>query len=251
MSENLKIWDAVQKTDPTYTKSFSRSGGFRGTSTNSTYLAKRATETFGPCGIGWGVKVLNEQMVEGHPFVEDGEVVGHSKVHVVHAQLWYVLDGQRGEIEQFGQTEMVGKNKYGYFTDEEAPKKSITDAMTKCLSLLGFAADIHLGLYDDNKYVAQLREEQREPEPERAPPQRDRGQRLTVQQHVAAMSGAKTEADLKRAFALAWKQYENPDDPGAKTAAQLKLKEKYDELAAKLKPKDEGAASDAEREFMP
>lgn len=80
-------------------------------------------------------------------------------IHKVHARLWYVLDGVRGEVEQFGQTQIVGKNKNGFYTDEEAPKKSLTDAMSKCLSLLGFSADIHLGLYDDNKYVAQLNEE--------------------------------------------------------------------------------------------
>ena len=45
------------------------------------------------------------------------------------------------------------------FHDEEAPKKSITDAMTKCLSLLGFAAEIHLGLYDDNKYASDRQRE--------------------------------------------------------------------------------------------
>ena len=42
---------------------------------------------------------------------------------------------------------------FGPFTDEEAPKKSLTDALSKAMSWLGFAADIHLGRWDDNKYV--------------------------------------------------------------------------------------------------
>jgi hypothetical protein len=58
-----------------------------------------------------------------------------------------------GTVEHFGQTTFVGKNKNGYFTDEEAPKKSLTDAIGKALSMLGFSADIYLGLFDDNKYV--------------------------------------------------------------------------------------------------
>lgn len=157
--DNTELWLSVEKTDPKYTKQFSRGGGFKGTATNATYLARKATERFGPCGIGWGVTVLDERVIEGHPFIEDGVVVGHNKVHRVHAKLWYVIGEKRGEVEQFGQTEIVGKNKHGYFTDEEAPKKSLTDAMSKCLSLLGFSADIHLGLYDDNKYVAKLHEE--------------------------------------------------------------------------------------------
>jgi hypothetical protein len=156
---NLKLWDAVQATDPKYTKQFSRGGGFKGTATNATYLAKKATEQFGPIGYGWGLDVIDEQIIAGHPHLLDGQVIGHDTVHKVHVKFWYLMDGKKCEFQQFGQTQMVGKNKNGFFTDEEAPKKSMTDAMSKCLSLLGFSADIHLGLYDDNKYVSGLQEQ--------------------------------------------------------------------------------------------
>lgn len=159
MADNIALWAAVEKTDPAYTKQFSRGGGFKGTATNATYLARKATEQFGPCGIGWGVQVLDEDIIEGAPLLIDGAVVAHERIHKVRARLWYVRDGVRGEVEQFGQTQIVGKNKNGFFTDEEAPKKSLTDAMSKCLSLLGFSADIHMGRYDDNKYVAGLQAE--------------------------------------------------------------------------------------------
>lgn len=152
---NMSIWDSVQKTDPKYTKAFSRTGGFKGTATNATYLAMKATQTFGPMGIGWGVQVIDEKILQGAPLGDNA----FELIHKIHAKLWYVRDGVRGEVEQFGQTQFVGKNKNGLYTDEEAPKKSLTDAMSKCLSLLGFSADIHLGLYDDNKYVNSLREE--------------------------------------------------------------------------------------------
>lgn len=157
---NTTLWQAVEKTDPKFTKGFSRGGGFKGTATNATYLARKATEQFGPCGTGWGINVLNEECFTGAPHLNsEGQVIAHDVIHKVHARLWYIVDGKRGEVEQFGQTQIVGKNKNGFYTDEEAPKKSLTDAMTKCLSLLGFSADIHLGLYDDNKYVAQLQAE--------------------------------------------------------------------------------------------
>jgi hypothetical protein len=156
---NTTLWQSVEKTDPAFTKQFSRGGGFKGTATNATYLARKATEQFGPCGIGWGVQVIDEEIIEGAPLMLEGQVVAHERIHKVRARLWYVRDGERGEVEQFGQTQMVGKNKNGFYTDEEAPKKSLTDAMSKCLSLLGFSADIHLGLYDDNKYVATLQAE--------------------------------------------------------------------------------------------
>lgn len=159
MNENTSLWQAVEKTDPAYTKQFSRGGGFKGTATNATYLARKATEQFGPCGTGWGVQVVDEEIIDGAPLLLEGVVVAHERIHKVRAKLWYVRNGERGEVEQFGQTQIVGKNKNGFFTDEEAPKKSLTDAMSKCLSLLGFSADIHLGLYDDNKYVAGLQAE--------------------------------------------------------------------------------------------
>lgn len=157
--ENMSIWGRVEKTDPKYTKQFSRGGGFKGTATNATYLARKATEMFGPCGTGWGINVVNEEVFTGAPHIIEGQVVAYDMIHKVHARLWYVMDGKRGEVEQFGQTQFVGRNKNGFYTDEEAPKKSLTDAMSKCLSLLGFSADIHLGLYDDNKYVAEVRKE--------------------------------------------------------------------------------------------
>ncbi|HEU4805426.1 MAG TPA: hypothetical protein VFS91_06410, partial [Nitrobacter sp.] len=129
------------------------------TATNATYLARKATEQFGPCGTGWGITVLSEDVFVGAPHIIDGQVVANDMIHKVHARLWYVFEGVRGEVEQFGQTQIVGKNKNGFYTDEEAPKKSLTDAMSKCLSLLGFSADIHMGMYDDNKYVASITKE--------------------------------------------------------------------------------------------
>jgi hypothetical protein len=156
---NTEIWNAVAVTNPNFVKSFTRGGGFSGTAINATYQAQKATDTFGPCGIGWGLDILEERYQDGAPLLQDGAVVGKEVIHVLRAKLWYVYQGKRGEVIHFGQTPFVGRNKNGFFTDEEAPKKSMTDAMSKCLSLIGFSADVHLGLYDDNKYVADLRKE--------------------------------------------------------------------------------------------
>lgn len=150
--DNLAIWSEVSKTNPAHTKEFSRVGGFRGTSINATYLAQKATEVFGPMGLGWGLDIEDEQIMQGAPIAEDC----FEQIHKVRVKLWYKVGDQRGEVVQFGQTTFVGRNRNGLFTDEEAPKKSLTDAMTKCLSLLGFSADIFMGLYDDNKYVNDL-----------------------------------------------------------------------------------------------
>ena len=43
--------------------------------------------------------------------------------------------------------------------DTDCMKKATTDGLTKCLSFLGFNADIFLGKFDDCKYVQQVTEE--------------------------------------------------------------------------------------------
>lgn len=156
---SMDLWNAVAVTNPNFVKSFTRGNDFTGTAINATYLAQKATETFGPCGIGWGVDILEERYQDGAPLIQDGTVVGKEVIHVLRVKLWYVHQDKRGEVIHFGQTTFVGSNKQGIFTDEEAPKKSMTDATSKCLSLIGFSADVHLGLYDDNKYVADLRQQ--------------------------------------------------------------------------------------------
>mgnify|MGYP001593102727 CR=1 FL=1 len=151
--DGLAVWNHVCKTDPAFTKNFSKGGGFKGTATNAEYLVRKATELWGPFGGKWGIRNVKTSIVEGAPlFVGSAEVCKET--------LWVteiVLFHPDGEVPAFGQTFLVSQNKNGLFTDEEAPKKSLTDAMTKALSWLGFAADIHLGLYDDNRYVNDLK----------------------------------------------------------------------------------------------
>lgn len=162
--ENLSLWRSVEKTDPKFTKDFNRGGGFKGTAINPTFLVMKATETFGLPGIGWGYEIVKEEMLFG-AFIADGI---QEQTHCLQVKLWYIMDGKRGEIEHFGATTYVGKNKYGPFTDEEAKKKTLTDAITKCLSWLGFSSDVHLGRYDDNKYVNDMRAEFSKPSPAHA-----------------------------------------------------------------------------------
>lgn len=167
-NENLAIWLRNEPTDTAATKSFSRTGGFKGTATNATYIVKRLTAEFGPVGHGWGVDVVAEDMFEGAPVrTDDGTLLGHEKVHRLRVRFWW-LDAKTGKtcgFDQMGQTTFVGRNRNGWFTDEEAPKKSLTDALTKAASWLGFAADIHLGLWDDSKYVAERRQAEDAPPP--------------------------------------------------------------------------------------
>ena len=154
---NLSIWSDFEKTDPAYTKHFKRGGGFEGTAINGTYIVRRLTEKFGPCGKGWRFVMEHESIEDGHT-LKNGD---RARVHIVRGHIAYNIEGTWYETSpQFGQTMLVDQNKYGPFTDEEAPKKSITDCLNKCAVLLGIGADVHLGLFDDNKYVAERRAEE-------------------------------------------------------------------------------------------
>lgn len=167
---NLDLWDKVRTPDPKFTKTFNRGGGFKGTATNTQYLVRLATEQFGPNGTGWGVAITDEKFVEGHTISEAGD---KTIIHIVRGYVWYMAEGEKHQTsEQFGQTTFVGANKYGVFTDEEAPKKSVTDMMLKCLSLLGFSADVFMGLWDDNKYVNDARKKFETPSQKKEQPEK-------------------------------------------------------------------------------
>lgn len=137
---NMEVWDAVKKTDPKHTKAVKIGRGF--TAIDAQYIVQRATEQFGPVGKGWG----------WHANVDVDHAV---KAVVAQVIVWH------GDPSQ----------SYGPFTsiqplllsngrlDTDAGKKATTDALTKCLSHLGFGADVFLGMFDDNKYVAQMKEE--------------------------------------------------------------------------------------------
>lgn len=161
MSENLKLWDSVCKTDPSHTKSFVRAGGFRGTAIKPMWLVKMATEKFGPMGSGWGIKVEDT-----HVQAVDGTM---DVLVFVAVNVWYINPDEKKKIitesmkfwtgASWGGDYICKSTKNGPKTDDEAFKKATTDGMVKALSWLGFGADVHMGLFDDSKYVNSLEQE--------------------------------------------------------------------------------------------
>lgn len=147
--DNMKLWQSVCVTDPKAVKPITGKQ-YKGNSPKPYWVIQRATEVFGPCGLGWGVKILSERF----------ERFGDEALHIAHVMVWYMQDGKRGDIEQMGQTRAAYISAAGkHIVDEDAPKKSATDGMVKCLSMLGFAGDIFSGQWDDSKYVAWAAEE--------------------------------------------------------------------------------------------
>ena len=147
--DNMKLWQSVCVTDPRAVKPITGKQ-YKGNSPKPYWVIQRATEVFGPCGLGWGVQILSERF----------ERFGDEALHIAHVMVWYMQDGKRCEIEQMGQTRAAYISAAGkHIVDEDAPKKSATDGMVKCLSMLGFAGDIFSGQWDDSKYVAWAAEE--------------------------------------------------------------------------------------------
>ena len=136
-NKKTDLWDAVCKTDPSHTKQVAQRGGF--TAIDATYQIHQATIQFGPAGIGWGW---------------DFELIWPPNDSVVaKVTLWHGKKEQT--ITQAGQKRLNQGDK----PDEDAVKKAVTDGLTKCLSYLGCNADVFLGKFDDNKYVAAMKAE--------------------------------------------------------------------------------------------
>lgn len=154
-ANNLALWEKLGKTDPKHTKAFKRAGGFGGTAIKPIYTEQKMTEVFGPAGKGWGMGEPSFQVVPG----SDGQVAVYCTV-----SLWWSLEtGGAKTVYGVGGDMVVVKQTSGLRTDDEAFKKAFTDAMGNAMKHLGMSADVHMGLFDDSKYVNELRSEMAEP----------------------------------------------------------------------------------------
>lgn len=153
---NTAIWDALCKTDPAHTKQFSRAGGFKGTAIKPMWAIKRLTEQFGACGTGWGTQEPRFETVHA----VEGEVL-------VYCTLagWYAdpKSGEPKSVFGVGGDKAISRNRNGLFVDDEAFKKAFTDALMNAFKHVGVGADVHMGLFDDSKYVAEAAKEFSEP----------------------------------------------------------------------------------------
>ena len=144
---NLDLWKSVEKTDEAFTKK-AKKGAHHFTSISPTYQFKKATEVFGSYGQGWGIDTESEKfstMEIGDTILINYDAVlyypdGKFPIHATE-KLAYKTQGASSYLK----------------VDDEARKKVVTNAITKGLSMLGFNADIFMGLFDDIEYVANLR----------------------------------------------------------------------------------------------
>mgnify|MGYP001455135557 CR=1 FL=1 len=169
---NTELWDSVEKTDPRFTKKVNQRGGF--TAIGAQYQMRKATESFGPYGIGWGVK---EESFERY---EDTGLV------LYQGTLWYKHGKAVGTVPIHSSIKYHSNNR----VDDDFAKKVATDALTKGLSRLGFNADVFMGLFDDNKHVAEMNEKfgngqtPQPPAPRKATPKANGNAKLNKEQRA-------------------------------------------------------------------
>jgi hypothetical protein len=138
--DHLGFWNSVMTTDPKHTKEVGFGRKF--TSINAQYQLQEMTRAFGRIGEGWGIEAESFNVIIDN-------------LLSYQATLWYT-DGGKNYSFPINSSIQIVTNKGKL--DDEIYKKVSTDALTKGLSKLGFNADIFLGLWDDNRYVSQLRE---------------------------------------------------------------------------------------------
>lgn len=148
----LDLWNRLEFTDKAMTKPVTRPGGFKGTAVDPVYNLKRVTQELGPVGFAWGWKVLNERL---DTFGEGQDAI---TIHSLTVRAWFAQeDGSIREVDHIGHTKTAHwtrSNPRRFDVDEEFGKKSLTDALSKIMMSLGASADIWLGRFDGNKYVA-------------------------------------------------------------------------------------------------
>ena len=140
--DNLDLWDKVSKTNPANTKNANVKGNkITSVAPQSQILA--ATEQWGPYGTKWGWKSLTL----GYDLFSEGLVT--------FLGVFFYPGGEFPIINSISILKDNAKTKI----DDDFAKKVETDALTKALSKIGFNADIFMGLFDDTRYVNDLKEE--------------------------------------------------------------------------------------------
>ena len=187
---NLEIWDKVWQTNPDETTPV-EFGARKFTAIDAYAQIKRATELWGPYGSTWGFKELHIWAVDKQVYIEG------------------TFSYPKGQFPVANNIS-VGK---------DSVKKLTTDTLTKALSMLGFNADVFLGLFDDNKYVAEMRKKNPQPPKGHVPPTDD--QKLQMKEMLADAGKAVNGKFLTAKDAKKW---------GLTELDTVQFQARYDEL---------------------
>lgn len=144
--KNMVLWNKVCETNPAHTKEVKL--GRKITAIDPMQQIMNTTQQFGAATQSWGFQVMDKV------FMATDQVA-------VLVRFW--TTDKECYVEQWGQNGLYIDNAKKK-PDTDCMKKATTDGLTKCLTYLGFNADVFLGKFDDNKYVEEMRKKHAEPD---------------------------------------------------------------------------------------
>lgn len=133
--ENIELYNKFGVT-PKEAQKIIQAGRLKGmTDINPMYRIKALTEQFGPVGFGWYYEITNQWLEQG----ADGVIAAFVNINL------YVKykDEWSKAIQGTGGSTFVAKEQKGLYTDDEAYKKALTDAISIACKSLGMCADIY------------------------------------------------------------------------------------------------------------
>lgn len=138
--DRLTIYNAA-RTVPEEAKKEITSGKLRGlTEINPMWRIKKLTELFGAAGFGWYYEIENLWLENG----ADGAVIANAKIRL------YVLGEYDWShpIVGIGGSKFISRESGGIYTNDEAYKMALTDALSVACKSLGIGADVYMGESD-------------------------------------------------------------------------------------------------------
>ena len=144
MSDNLILYERFRAV-PEIAKKPINAGRLKGmTDISPMWRIKALTEAFGPCGFGWKY-TLDKQWCEAGA---DGAAMAFCNI-----SLFVKHNGEWSDaIPGTGGAAIVAKESKGLYSDDEAFKKALTDALSVACKALGMGADVYWD--KDSKYSA-------------------------------------------------------------------------------------------------
>lgn len=141
--DKMQIYNAVRAV-PDEAKKEIGAGRLKGmTDINPMWRIKTLTEQFGVCGIGWRYEIVKQWTEQG----AGGEFAAFCNIN-----LYFKFGEQWSEaIPGTGGAKFVANESKGHYTDDEAYKKALTDAISVACKALGFGADVYWSK-DSTKY---------------------------------------------------------------------------------------------------
>lgn len=142
--EKMYIWDQVWESDPSQLKKVDYGRKFL--SIDAYPQIKKATQLFGPMGIGFGVSDVEYDIMQDVPNPTKDLPNQKSFAMVFRCTFWYIFPGS----STVGKIPIVNSGVFEARSD--TPKKLLTNSISKALSYLGFNYDVFCGSWDDDPY---------------------------------------------------------------------------------------------------